>query len=150
MAILINGKSLYDSIGGKPTIEKVHKVFYDKIYKHPWIGQFFKNVPQKVIEQQQTDFMSDLMGGPSNYCGKLPVPAHKHMYIDEELFQVRSDILKESLVECGISKECIEAWLKLDGAFKKGILKKSISECEKRFPTDEILFFKNPNKKQAA
>jgi truncated hemoglobin YjbI len=150
MAIQINGKSLYEAVGGKPTLEKVHKIFYDKIYKHPWIGQYFKDVPQKIIETQQTDFMSDLMGGPSKYCGKLPVAAHKHMFIEEELFQLRSQLLRESLQEAQLSTECIEAWLKLDGAFKKGILKNSISECEKRFATDEILAFPNPSKKQAA
>jgi hemoglobin len=137
-------KTFYDEIGGRPLIEKVHKIFYDKIYAHSWIGKFFQDIDQGVIESQQTDFMGQSFGGPNTYLGKLPISAHKHMLISEELFELRKSLLIESLNEAKVSSEHIEKWIKIDGAFKNGIVKKSRADCEKRYFTDSIQEFDNP------
>ena len=137
-------KSFFDEVGGIPTIAKVHKIFYDKIYAHLWIGKFFQGIDQKVIESQQNDFMGQNFGGPVYYLGKLPVATHKHMLITEELFELRKTLLLESLIEAKVSPEHIEKWLKVDGAFKNGIVKKSRDDCEKRYFTDSIQDFENP------
>lgn len=137
--------TLFDLIGGYKTLNKVHKIFYDKIYKDPWIGQFFKDISQDIIEAQQTDFMAQAMGGPDKYCGAFPIPAHKHMFISEELFEYRHSLLKSSLHEAGLSPEGIQGWLKIDYAFKKGIVKKQLSDCEPRFKTDQIINFPKPD-----
>jgi hemoglobin len=42
MVMKIGEHNLFDLIGGRYTLDKVHKVFYDKIYAHPWIGKFLK------------------------------------------------------------------------------------------------------------
>jgi len=33
-------KTLFDRLGGQRTLEKVHTIFYDKLYIHPWLGKF--------------------------------------------------------------------------------------------------------------
>jgi len=141
--------SFYEDIGGPSIIQKVHKIFYDKIYADPWIGKFFQDIDQNTIESQQNDFMGQSFGGPSRYLGKLPVSAHKHMLITEELFELRKRYLLESLNEVGVSPEHIEKWIKLDGAFRVGIIKKSIDDCEKRFFTDSIQAYENIYKKSS-
>lgn len=142
-------EEFYMAIGQREGIMKVVKIFYDKVYKHPWISQYFKNIPQEHIENQQADFMTGALGGPKKYAGRLPIPAHEHMYIDEELFELRNQLLREAIQEVGVSQELQDAWLKIDNAFKAGIVKNSRSECKKRYFTDEILDFPNPNKKAA-
>lgn len=142
--------TLFEQIGGMETIQKVHKIFYDKIYSHPWIGQFFKEIDQGVIENQQSDFMAQAMGGPQNYCGAFPIPAHQHMNISEELFELRHELLKESLLEAGLSSPHAESWLKIDAAFRKGIVKKSLADCKPRFASDDVLDFPNPKIKKAS
>ena len=136
--------TFFNELGGAFVIQKVHKIFYDKIYAHPWIGKFFQDIDQNVIESQQNDFMGQSFGGPNTYLGKLPIAAHKHMLISEELFEIRKSLLEESLKEAKICPEHIEKWLKVDGAFKNGIVKKSRSDCEKRYFTDSIQEFENP------
>lgn len=136
--------TFFDEVGGLPVIQKVHKIFYDKIYAHPWVGKFFQGIDQNVIEEQQTHFMGQNFGGPVYYLGKLPTPAHKHMFISEKLFELRKSLLEESLKEAQVSSEHIEKWLKIDSAFKNGIIKKSLADCEKRFNTDEIQAFEDP------
>ena len=149
MSIGTEAKTLYDLLGQRPTLERVHKIFYDKIYADSWLGLFFKEIKQQLIEDQQTDFMTQAMGGPEKYLGKFPIPAHKHMFITEELFAHRHQLLQEALIEAGVPKNLQERWLKIDGAFKTALLKKSLSDCEKRYHTDEILSFPDPRKRAA-
>lgn len=134
--------SFYEEIGGRETLNKVHKIFYDKIYKDPWIGLYFANIPQEHIENQQSDFMAQIMGGPQMYLGNQPIPTHKHMFITLELFELRTKYLTESLIEVGLSEEQIQRWLRIDQAFKSGIVKEKVEDCKKRYNTDEILDFR--------
>ncbi len=137
-------KNLFEQIGGREGILKITKIFYDKVYAHPWLSQFFQDVPQEHIENQQTDFMMGPLGGPKAYMGRLPVPVHQHMFITEELFELRNTLLIESLQEAKTPPAVITAWMKIDNAFKNRLVKNSLSECKKRYFTDEILDFKSP------
>lgn len=118
-------QSLYNTVGGLPTLEKVHKIFYDKIYLHPWLKQFFVGHNQKAIEGRQTSFMGEKMGGPK-YLGKPLKQVHENMYITQELYELRHQILKESLTEAGVPEDAAARWLKIDDAFMKQITKKSV------------------------
>jgi len=124
-------ESLLDQVGGISKLQEVHKIFYDKIYAHPWLGKFFEGHDQTAIENRQTSFMSEKMGGSKDYMGKPPYMAHRQMYITEELFELRQTILKESLQEAAIPGVLIDRWLRIDQAFKKQIVKNSIEEFYK-------------------
>ena len=137
-------QSLLETLGGRPTLEKVHKVLYDKIYAHPWLKHLFVDMPQGRIENQLTDFMTSIMGGGKVYSGNLPQHAHKHIFIPEEMFAMRSELLQESLQECGVPEDLATHWLRIDEAFKASVVKKNESECEKRFNTDDILIVPKP------
>ncbi|MCO4783837.1 MAG: group 1 truncated hemoglobin [Candidatus Cloacimonetes bacterium] len=135
---------LLDRLGGKTTLKRVHKIFYDRLFEHDWLKKFFLGVDQTVIENQQSDFMSEAMGGPKCYSGKLPIPAHKHMFITDELFTLRHNILRQSILDCGISSDLCESWLKIDKAFRSGIVKPTIDDCQKRYKTDSLLVVPKP------
>jgi hemoglobin len=143
-------KKSYEELGGRDILEKMAKNFYDKVYEHPWLGQFFCSVKQEIIEAQQVDFLQGSLGGKKVYCGKFPIPAHKHMFITQELYQLRSDLLLESLKEVNACDELIERLQKIDQSFLDGLVKKSPSECEKRYNTDEFLIIPNPDTKKSA
>lgn len=140
----MNEESLFLRVGGRPTLEKVHKVFYDKLYEHPWFKNFFSHIDQKRIENQQTDFMTSNMGGGKIYMGVLPKNAHKHIFISEEMFDLRQNLLRESLEECGVPKELAESWLNIDNAFRGSLVKSDPSQCEKRFFTDDLVIIPKP------
>ncbi|MFQ5450983.1 MAG: group 1 truncated hemoglobin [Nitrospinaceae bacterium] len=137
-------KTLFELIGGRPTLERAHKLFYDKVYDHPWLKGFFSGVDQKTIENQQTDFMTSNMGGGKIYSGALPENAHRHLFIDNELFNLRHSLLRESIRECGVPDNLAERWLRIDEAFRKSLVKKDPAQCEKRFFTDEIIIVPKP------
>ncbi len=110
-------QTLFDAIGGLEAMERIHHAFYDKVYAHPWLGQFFAGHDQAVIELRQTQFMAEKMGAGTIYPGRdLPL-AHRRMYITEELLQVRQALLRESLEEAGLADDLVRRWLKIDRAF---------------------------------
>ena len=73
-----------------------------------------------------TAIMAEKMGGPTTYMGKAPKMAHRAMYINQELFDIRQRLLDESLIEAGLNKTIRDRWLKIDNAFKGQIVKESI------------------------
>lgn len=135
-------KSTIEQLGGREILEKVMKEFYDRVYEHPWLGLYFQHVEQEVIEKQQVDFMMGALGGPKNlYSGRLPIEVHKNMFITAELFELREKLLVEALNKLDAPQELVDRWLKIDEAFKSGIVKKKVEDCEKTFATEQIIGF---------
>ena len=118
--------TMFDAVGGLPILQRVHKIFYDKVYAHPWLKLFFEGHSQVAIENRQTTFMAMKMGGDVVYMGKDIKTAHETMYITPELFEIRRQLLDESIREAGVADELRERWLKMDGAFMKNIVKESL------------------------
>lgn len=139
-------QTLFDAVGGLPVLQWVHKIFYDKVYAHPWLGKFFEGHSQVAIEGRQTSFMAEKMGGPVEYMGKHPKMAHRHMYITEELFELRRQLLAESLREAGLSDELSERWLRIDSAFMNHIVNRSIAEFyQESFKYEQRLIIPKPH-----
>jgi hemoglobin len=142
-------QTLFDAIGGLPTLQKVHKIFYDKVYAHPWLGQFFIGHDQSAIENRQTSFMAEKMGGDVVYMGKDPKTSHETMYITQELFDLRSALLDESIREGGVADDLRERWLRIDGAFSKAIIKESKDEFLKQsWPYKKHIMIPKPGQQE--
>jgi hemoglobin len=137
-------QTLYERLGGRPVLERVNRIFYDKVYAHPWLGQFFTGVDQGYIERQQTDLTSQAMGIAGAFHGTYPVPGHKHMFITRELYALRMELKAEALREAGIPADLAEAWLAIDRSFEEALVKHSPEECEKRHPADRIIVIRKP------
>ena len=137
-------KTSFDRIGGMDTLRKVHKIFYDKLFVHPWLRQFFVEHPQEIFEKQQTDFMCGLMGGPKIYAGKTPKMAHQNIMITDEMFELRSEILSLSIKEAGIADNLREEWLVADRTLKQAIVKKSVADCKKMYDNQVIYDIPRP------
>lgn len=137
----LNDRQLYD------VVLKVNKAFYDRVYKDEWMSQVFAGVEQKFIELQQTDFIVGALGGPKRYSGRAPQDAHPHIFVDEAMWDLREQFLKEALEEVKAPDWLRDRWIKIDNAFKKAIVKKSPQDCKRRFTTDEIINVPNPRKK---
>jgi hemoglobin len=121
-------QSLFDQVGGFPVLDRVHRVFYDKVYAHPWLGRFFVGHDQTALERRQTRFMAEKMGGEVEYLGKAPAMAHRHMYITRELYDLRHDLLRQTLEEVGVPDILRRRWLDIDYAFLGVIVKDSIAD----------------------
>jgi hemoglobin len=134
-----------DEIGGKACVERVHKILYDKLLSHPWLKDFFVGMQRWHLEVQQTDFMIDMFGNsPKCYQGRLPMKAHQHLFITEEVFMIRHDLLAKSITEANVSDVHKERWLKIDMGLKAAIVKETIDECEGRYRMEKVITVPKP------
>jgi len=125
---MMKKQTMFEAVGGLPVMERVHKRFYDKVYAHPWLGQFFEGHSQEAIELRQTQFMAEKMGSDSIYPGRELPLSHRRMYISEELLKLRQALLRESLDEEGVADKQISRWLKIDKAFWGQVSNASLDE----------------------
>ena len=130
---------LIDAIGGREVVLRVHKIFYGKVYAHPWLKGFFAGVDRAYQENQRTDFTVGLFGGPREYSGRLPNKAHPHLMVTDEVFDIRHDLLRQAINEAGIDKDLAAIWLDRDELFRKVIVKTSISQCHGRYRNEPIV-----------
>ena len=133
-----------DEVGGKDTLVRVHKILYEKLLSHPWLKGFFVGLERWHLEDQQTDFMADLFGGPACYQGRLPMNAHQHLFITEEVFMIRHKLLAESLAEANLSDAIIERWLRFDMDMMPAIIKETVDDCEGRYRTEKVIVVEKP------
>ncbi len=124
---------LFEAVGGLPTLQKVHKIFYDKVYADPWLGQFFAEHEQAAIENRQTQFMAEKMGSTEKYPGKPLRQVHENMYISPELVAQRTRLLRESLAEAGVDEALAERWMRIDAAFAKQAVKSSMVDFYRNY-----------------
>jgi len=99
------------------------------MFDHPWLEQFFYGKSKEALIRKQTQFMVAAFGGENHYRGDTPAFIHMHMYITDEIADVRQEILKQAILDEGLSEDIAQRWLKVDGSFRRGIVKKSVDEC---------------------
>lgn len=121
--------NLLQEIGGEEAVFRVHQRFYDVMFEHPWLGQFFFGKSKPVLITKQTQFMVAAFNGPNQYTGDTPAFIHMHMFITDEMADLREKILKQAILDEGLSSSIADRWLKVDESFRPGIVKKSIDEC---------------------
>lgn len=137
----IDKNTLFEEMGGRPAIERITKVFYERIYNDPWLKQFFDGIPREHIESQQNDFMQAALGGPNRYSGKTPPSAHQHIFITQEVYDAREAHLLAAFKECNTSELMVEKWLKVDDTFHGRVVKNSKDECIMRYSAEGIRDF---------
>lgn len=131
-------------------VQKINDEFYDLIYEDEWLKYVFEATNIDVIKSQQTDFIVGALGGPKKYCGRSPKDAHPHIFIQEDMWQLREDYLIQAFKKVKAPDWLKDKWLKIDFAFKAAILKNNPSECFGRYKTDPIINIPNPKNKKAA
>ena len=134
---------IIEKIGGSQVIREIIDDFYNQVFAHPILSQFFIDVSHDHQVRQFTDFMVGLLGGEKKFSGRLPDSAHTHLMISKEHFKIRQEILEKTLKKHLNSNDLIEIWLNIDKSFEKVIVKESIKDCKKRFFTDNIISIKN-------
>ncbi len=130
-------------------VRKITEEFYELVYQDEWLKLVF-TIDQKIITAQQIDFMVGALGGEKRYGGKGPGEAHPHIFVDEEMWERRTELLLKAMTKVGAPEDITARWLKVDNAFKRHIVMKDPSECRKRYFSDEIIIVPNPRRRSRA
>lgn len=129
---------MFEEVGGINVLRRVTKVFYDKVYEHGWLKKYFENIDRDHIASQQAEFMQGVLGGPQIYRGRTPGTAHPHIEITVKAFDLRQELLRQTLVELRIAPPIAKKWLALDEAFRKRLVKDKAA-CTKRYGNDDLV-----------
>ncbi|MCK5728697.1 MAG: hypothetical protein KAH08_05695 [Methylococcales bacterium] len=121
--------NLLEEVGGEAMVIKVHQRFYDIMFDEPWLETFFLGKSKEALIKKQSQFMIAAFNGPNNYEGDTPAFVHMHMFITNEMIEIRERILKASILAEGLSETTADKWLAVDHSFKAAIVKTSSSEC---------------------
>ncbi len=114
--------SLYAKYGGLPTVTKVVQDFYRRINLERSLDRFFKDIDMAVLIDHQVAFVCKALGGPDNYEGRELKKAHQRFAIDHASFALVAELLRQALVQAGVTTGDVSAVLALIGGLENEIV----------------------------
>jgi hemoglobin len=103
-----SGETLYDLIGGAPTIRRIVEAFYPKVLEHPLLAPIFPEDIAPVMEKQFM-FLSQFFGGPPLYSEKYGHPMMRARHLPFPITPARRDAwldcMRRALEESGLQPE---------------------------------------------
>ena len=114
--------TLYEKYGGFATIHSIVQNFYDDVLEDDLLRPYFHNVSMKGLIRHQTDFLSQLLGGPTKYDGRTLKESHKHLNITDEAFGRVAVILQENLEDVGVEEADVKTIMGIVASAKDDIV----------------------------
>ena len=107
--------SIIDKLGGEPMVQKLLTSFFEQIFKHETLSQFFKKQKIPKLCKGYSDFIMTTLGGnKTRYQGKTIKDLHWKFNISNIQFNEYKGFftvnLKDHGVESGIVKEIESFW----------------------------------------
>ena len=73
--------TLYEKYGGFSTIHQIVRNFYGDVLAEETLKEYFAHVPMEFLIKHQSDFLSQVLGGPIQYQGRTLREAHQRLNI---------------------------------------------------------------------
>jgi hemoglobin len=97
-------ESLYAAIGGQAVVESVVRDFYQMVCYDEQLRDYFDEMDLESLRTHQTEFLSMVMGGPTDYSGRKMREAHAELDISQADFVVLVDYLERALTQNGVGE----------------------------------------------
>jgi len=91
-------------MGGEETIRAIVKDFYQMVYYDQQLQSYFEETDMNALRDHQTEFLSMITGGPSEYSGRDMQAAHAGLDISKQDFDLVVSYLERALEQNGISQ----------------------------------------------
>ena len=114
--------TLYEKYGGFSTIHTIVISFYEDVLDDKILAPYFKTTQIDRLIKHQSDFLSQLLGGPIKYDGRSLLEGHKHLNITEEAFTRVAKLLHENLEDAGVEENDLEIIMNIVAQTKNDIL----------------------------
>ncbi|WP_421853648.1 group I truncated hemoglobin [Marinomonas sp.] len=96
-------QSLYDGIGGKPTVEAIADNFIDEISFNKDIYQYFEKTNITRFREKFIEHLCVNTGGPCTYTGDTMLKVHQGQNINETDFNTTVDLLVNAMKKAGLT-----------------------------------------------
>lgn len=114
--------SVFEKLGGAPSIDAAVDIFYRKVLADDRISHFFDTVDMENQAKKQKAFLTMAFGGPNNYTGKDMREAHKGMNLTEEHFGAVAEALVGTLQDLNVPQEDIDSVVTIAVSVKDDVL----------------------------
>lgn len=88
---------MFERHGGFATVSKIVMEFYEKVLDSDVMAEFFEDVDMRRLVDHQTQFISQIMGGPAVYTDEMLRDLHARLSIHDEAFDEMTVLLRETL-----------------------------------------------------
>jgi len=123
-------ESLFDQLGGEPTLKQIIDTFIDRVFTDQMIGFFFRNADKRRIKEMEYQLAASFLGAGIQYQGRPLDKAHAKHPIMGGHFARRRQILKETLEFYRVAGTIQEAWLRHTDDLRPLITGQSVDECD--------------------
>ena len=116
---------LYETIGGRRTVQAAIESFYRRVLEDETLRRFFDSTDMAHLRAGQSMFVSMLLGGKVVYTGKEIGAAHAQARakgLTEEKFDAFLKHFREALDEVGVAPDKAEKVMKLLEAKRGAVL----------------------------
>lgn len=116
--------TLYEKIGGQPTVEKVVDDFHKRIMADSSVSSFFAKTDMNKQRANQIGFFSLILGGPKDYKGRSMDQTHTGMGLQQAHFDAIAKHLTDAMTASGVSGDDAKAAMAEVEKLKPAILNK--------------------------
>jgi hemoglobin len=99
-------ETLFEAIGGEPTIRRLVEAFYPKVYQDADLSPLFPG-GMEIIMHKQRLFLTQFTGGPPLYSDQYGPPQMRQRHLDFEVTPRRAQAwlrcMKEAMDDIGLS-----------------------------------------------
>lgn len=99
--------SIYDAIGGAPSVHTAVDKFYVRVLDDPQLAPFFVGIDMERLKSHQRKFIAAAIGGPELYQGRDMATAHADLGISDSDFAAVVGHLVDTLKELGVPEDVI-------------------------------------------
>lgn len=96
-------QSLYDEIGGQPTIEAITDNFINEISFNKTIYRYFEKTNITRFREKFIEHLCVNTGGPCTYTGDTMLRVHQGQNINENDFNLTVDLLVNAMKKVGLT-----------------------------------------------
>ena len=97
--------TIYEQIGGEPTIDKLIVAFYQRVLADPLLAPFFEHSSVEKLQTMQKAFFSIALGGPEPDTKIDLVRAHHGRGIESRHLSKFTEHLMATLDEIGVDEQ---------------------------------------------
>lgn len=108
--------TLFDTVGGRLTINAAVDAFYEKVLADKTLRPFFEGAGLDHLRARQSMFLSMLLGGKTVYTGRDIHAAHgqaRGMGMNDSHFETFLNHFRAALQEVGVQGDKLEQIIKL-------------------------------------
>jgi hemoglobin len=99
--------SIFDAIGGAPAVDAATDLLYTRLLADPIVRRHFVDVDLRGLKTHMRAFLAAALGGAALYQGRAMGPAHAHLGITAQDWDVTVGHLVATLQTLGVPDDLI-------------------------------------------